>query len=256
MKKLGEIFKIDNVKQLVKLKNDKLTLKRHLKVTRHNNGVLKNIVEELQTKNKEMEGQLQEFKVQIANGTSKVTFLNKKIEQLTTQNEVSENKVKELKDKVQQLNTSQENYKNTDADLVISQQELKECNEEFDAEIKENLQCKSDKKTYQEKLEAEVKEHKNLQTKNSKTLKSLEESRMLSSANQKLAQQCQEQLEDEIEGKEILLKKYDSVCPSWSEWSQRGIKTRVNRCTNSDEQIKECNQRGRGFTISSCPSGK
>ena len=55
---------------------------------------------------------------------------------------------------------------------------------------------------------------------------------------------------------EVLQKKYESVCPSWSEWSSCsqtcwGIKTRTDKCSNSDEQIKGCNQ------FSSCPrSGK
>ena len=263
MKKLGEIFKVDNTKQLVKLKNDKLTLKRHLKVTRHNNGVLKNMIDELQTKNEEIEGQLQESKAQIANGTSKMAFLNKKIEELNTKNENSDTKVEELEGKVKELVTNHaklaselENCKSTDADLVISQQELKECNEESDAEIKKNLQCESDKKACTEKLLNEVQKHEILLTRNHETVKSLEESRSSSAANQKLAQDCQDMLEDEIEGKGMLQKKYESVCPSWSEWSGCsetcwGTKTRTDRCSTSDEQMKSCNQ------FSSCPrSGK
>ena len=53
----------------------------------------------------------------------------------------------------------------------------------------------------------------------------------------------------------VCQKKYELVCP-WSEWSSCsktcwGTKTRTDKCSNSDEQIKACNQ------FSSCPrSGK
>ena len=77
--------------------------------------------------------------------------------------------------------------------------------------------------------------------------KSLEEARSLSSVNQKLAQECHDQLEDEVEEKEILQGKIELVCPLWSEWSscsttcEMGIKTRTDRCSNSDE-TEACNQ--------------
>ena len=62
---------------MAKLKNDKLTLKRHLKVTRHDNSVLKNMVDELKTKNEEIEAHLQESKVKIASETSEMTLMKK-----------------------------------------------------------------------------------------------------------------------------------------------------------------------------------
>ena len=61
MKKEGEGGSLkSDVKRIEKLTKDKISLKRHLKVTRHNNGVLKSMVEELTTKNEEIEGNLQE----------------------------------------------------------------------------------------------------------------------------------------------------------------------------------------------------
>ena len=66
---------------------------------------------------------------------------------------------------------------------------------------------------------------------------------------------CNAQLKDVIEGKQVCQKKYESVCP-WSEWSSCsktcwGTKIRTDKCSSSDEQIKACNQ------DSSCPrSGK
>ena len=110
------------------------------------------MVDELQTKNEEIEGQLQESKAQIANGTSKMAFLNKKIEELTKKNQVSDMKTEELEGKVEELATYQtklvsdlEKFKSTDADLVISQQETKECNEELEGEANKNFPCESDK---------------------------------------------------------------------------------------------------------------
>ena len=61
---------------------DKISLKRHLKVTRHNNGVLKNMVEELTTKNEEIEGHLQETKAQIESGNNENVILKKQTEGL------------------------------------------------------------------------------------------------------------------------------------------------------------------------------
>ena len=64
-----------DIKKIEKLVKDKTSLKRHPKVTRHNNGVLKNMVEELKTKNEEIEGHLQETKAQIENGNSEKALL-------------------------------------------------------------------------------------------------------------------------------------------------------------------------------------
>lgn len=66
-----------DVKKIEKLVKDKTSLKRHLKVTRHNNGVPKNMIEELKTKNEEIEGHLQETKVKMENGNSEKAILKK-----------------------------------------------------------------------------------------------------------------------------------------------------------------------------------
>ena len=75
-------------------------------------------------------------------------------------------------------------------------------------------------------------------------------SRSLSSANQKLAQECQNNLENEVEQKEVIQEKFESVCQNrslWSEWSDcsgtcGGKRTRIDRCSNNDEQIETCNE--------------
>ena len=134
----------------------------------------------------------------------------------------------DLKYNQTKLESDLESFKSTDADLVISQQETKECNEDLEAEIKGKLQCESEKKTCEKSIQNEGQKNHNLQAQNSKITKSLEESRSLSSANQKLSNECQNQ-------------------SAWSEWSGCsktlcGIKTRIDRCSNSDDQIKSCNQ--------------
>ena len=127
--------------------------------------------------------------------------------------------------------------------------------------MKKNVQCESDKKSCQNELEDKAEKNRELRQQNSEYLKSIEELRSTSSANQKLARECQDKLEDEVnenkilqnkfedemEEKEILQLKYESVCPSWSEWSDCsktcwGIKTRMDRCSMEDEQINSCNQ--------------
>ena len=148
------------------------------------------------------------------------------------------------------LESDLESCKSTDSDLVISQQELKECTEELDVETKKNLQCESEMKNCEKDLQNEGQKNHNLQAQNSKLTKSLEESRSLSSANQKLANECQKKLEYDVKEKEVLLGKYESVCQNqstWTEWSGCsktcwGIKTRTDKCANSDDQFKSCNQ--------------
>jgi len=268
-----------------KEKNQKL--KKMMTDTRKNNQILmsqcdnsKNIIyqnEILKKQNEELKIKLQKLEEERNAET------NKRI-QCQSENISYRELILELKTSQSKLTSDLEICESADSDLLISDQELVECNEELETEMKKSHQCESEKKICQEEiisyakevesgsaehiitkqelqaceeeLEDEIQKTNNLQTQNSKLLKPLEKSRSSSATNQKLAQECQEQLEDEIEGKEILQKKYESVCPSWSEWSNCsqtcwGIKTRTDRCSNSDEQIKGCNQ------FSSCSrSGK
>ena len=138
--------------------------------------------------------------------------------------------------------------------------ELRSKNKKFTSELEsqsaEHIITKKELHDCEEELEDEIQKNKNLQIQNSKSVKALEESRSTASANQRQAQECQNELEDELEAKENLKKIFESVCPSWSEWSNcskdcGGVKTRMNKCSMDDKEIRHCDR------ISSCPkSGK
>ena len=215
-------------------------LKGQLKATRKNNGMLKNIIDELKTRNEGIEGNLQESMMEIKMGANEIDSLKKTIQELRKKN-------KELEKKAEELDKELESCQSSDADLIISQQETKECNEELEDEANKNRRCESNKKTCENKLQDQVQKNKNLHGVYSDTLTLLEESRASSSANKKLAQECKNQLKDEIRKKEVLREKYDSLCPMWSEWSFcsatcQGIKTRIDRCSSNKEQVEACNQ--------------
>ena len=136
------------------MKNDKVKLKGHLKVTRDNNEVLKNM-----------------------NAISKET-----IEEWKKKNEASEIKANKLEENLEKLKINQiklisdlESCKRTDEDLVILQQELKECNQDLEAEAKRNIQCESGRTICSNALENQVKIHQNLQEQNTKLLLKLKE---------------------------------------------------------------------------------
>ena len=89
-----------------------------------------------------------------------------------------------------------------------------------------------------------------LKNSNSDTYKSLEESRSSASANRKLAQECQNNLKNEVEEKEVLQENLELFCQNWSLWSDwsdcsgtcGGKRTRIDKCSNSGDQIEACNE--------------
>ena len=136
------------------MKNDKVKLKGHLKVTRDNNEILKNTV----ASSKEI------------------------IEELKHKNEESDMRANHLEETIEELKTNQaklvsdlENCARSDVDLVISQRELKECNENLEAETRRNTQCESGRTTCSNTLEHQVKINQNLQEQNTKLLSKLED---------------------------------------------------------------------------------
>ena len=147
--------KQSHIAMIDKLKNDKIKLKGHLKVTRQNNDVLKNIVDELKTKNEEIEGNLQKSMMEIEKGANEIDSMKKTIQELRKKN-------KELEKKAGELDKELESCQSSDADLIISQQETKECNEELEDEANKNRRCESDKKTCENKLQDQVQKNKNL----------------------------------------------------------------------------------------------
>ena len=91
-----------------------------------------------------------------------------------------------------------------------------------------------------EELEKANAELKKKQTKLTSDLDSLKSTDVNLVISQQELKECNEDLE-------ASLRKYESVCPSWSEWSDCsktcwGIQTRTDRCSMEDEQISSCNQ--------------
>ena len=259
--KLGKDSRVDDAKQIAKLKSDKITLKRRLQETRHNNGVLKNMVEQLNIKKEEIEGHLQESKAIIANGNAEIEFISKSFEQSKKENHDLEMKTEELEEENAKLKESQnklaselDSFKSTDADLVISRQETKECNEDLQGQKTKYFQCFSENeelKATQTKLKSDLKictvDLVISQKKLKKCSEDLEAEIQKNLQCEKDKKTCVNELEAEIEEKEVLKSKYESVCPSWSEWSDCsktcwGIKTRIDRCSMYDDQINTCNQ--------------
>ena len=132
-------------------------------------------------------------------------------------------------------------------DLVASRLETKECTKKLDDE---KLKCRRNNLSNEELIFA-------LQKNQTKLASELETYKSTDAelVSQRKLNDCNAQLKDVIEGKQVLQKKYELICP-WSEWSSCtrtcwGTKRRTDKCSNSDEQIEACNQ------DSSCPrSGK
>ena len=250
----------DKTNQINKLENDKLTLKLHLKTTRSNLMIMKNMINELQIKNEVTEDQLEKkvkesethkFKLESTLENCKKTDADLVFSQQETE---ACNKDLEAAKKINlkcQLKTNrtqpESDTQNTDADSVILQRELNECYDDLEVKMNENLQYESKMKTCVQDLKKERQTSRYLQAQKSKLMKSLLESR---SSSEKRVQECENKLEYEVKQKHDAKVKYESVCQnqtSWSEWSgcskiMCGIKTRIDRCSNSDTQIEPCNQ--------------
>ena len=222
-----------------KLKNDKIKLKGHLKVTRDNNGALQNMVDELKTEKEQIEVRLRESNSKLISSTNEIAVLERANEESTKKTEVLEMKAEELEEKIEQLKKTKsklvsdlESCKSTDVDRVISQRELKECNQDLEAEEKKNRQCESGRTTCSNTLGDQVQLNQNLQERNSDLSKSLYEARSSSSANQGLAQRCQNQLEDEIEEKETLQEKFKE-----SEIKTEELEAKIGKLKTKESQL-------------------
>ena len=160
----------------------------------------------------------------------------------------SEMKVEKLKEIIEELKMNQsnlvsdlENCKTAESDLFASRQEAKELEDK-------NLKYRIENVSNQELI-------LQLKANQTKLASEFEKCRYYYIVKHRMIIDCNAQLKDVIKGKQVCQQKYELVCP-WSEWSTCsqtcwGIKTRTDRCSNSDEQIKSCNQ------FSSCPrSGK
>ena len=167
----------------------------------------------------------------------------------------SEVKVEKLEETIEKLKINQsklesdlENCKRTESALTVSQQATKRFTEQLEDE---NLKYRTENVSNRELILDLKRNQTNLASK-LVDYKSTDAELVIS---QRKLNDCNGQLKDIINGKQVLQRKYELVCP-WSEWSSCsktcwGTKTRTDKCSSSDEQIKACNQ------DSSCPrSGK
>ena len=93
----------DDAQLIKKLKNDKIKLKGHLKLTRNNNGVLRNMVDKLKTEKQEIEGLLRDSNEKLASSTNEIEVLKRNNEELRKKNQESEIKAKELEGTIEQF---------------------------------------------------------------------------------------------------------------------------------------------------------
>ena len=156
--------------------------------------------------------------------------------------------IKILKINQSKLKSELENCKRTESALAVSQQATKRFTEELEDE---NLKYRTENVSKRELI---LELNKN-QTKLASELEDYKSTDAELVISQRKLNDCNAQLKDIIEEKQVCQKKYEMVCP-WSEWSSCsktcwGTKIRTDKCSSSDEQIKSCNQ------FSSCPrSGK
>ena len=159
-----------------------------------------------------------------------------------------EEMIAELKMNQTKLESDLRNCKITESALVTSQQETKECFKKLEDENIKCLNIRTDNVSYRES----ILEFKANQTKLSSELETYKSTDADLAISQRKLNDCNGQLKDSIERKQVLQERYQLACP-WSEWSSCsktscGTKTRTDKCSSSEEQIKGCNQ------DSSCPS--
>ena len=138
--------------KIQKLAKDKTALKHHLKVTRHNNGVLKNMVEELRTKNEKIEDHLQETKAKVLTGNNELAILKKQTEELKINNE-------EVRRKYENVKTEFEEVKTKNEDLMLKSEDLQSKNEDLKSK-NEDLKFKNEElKVKNEVLKTKIENH-------------------------------------------------------------------------------------------------
>ena len=138
-----------DLRKIEKLSRDKVTLKRHIEATRHNNGVLKKMVEDLKTKNEKIKAQLQETKAEVVNGNNEIIILKKKNEDLKINVEELETErntqmTKHLQCKSEKVECDSENVSYLEKILELkrkqskSTSDLHHCEEELEDELQKN----------------------------------------------------------------------------------------------------------------------
>merc|ERR1711911_531329 len=112
----------------------------------------------------------------------------KKSLQCQSENISNRELILELKTSQSKLTSDLEICKSADVDRLISDKEMEECNEELEAEKKESHQCESEKKICQEEIVSKTKIISELRSGSAKHIITKQE-----------LQDCEEELEDEIQ---------------------------------------------------------
>ena len=168
--------------KIQKLAKDKTTLKHHLKVTRHNNGVLKNMVEELKNKTEVIEGHLHETKAKVLTGNNELAILKKQNEEWKINNEEIKTKYETVKREYEEVKTENGNLKTELVDMKAKNEVLKFENEDLKPQNQElrttngelkvkNEELKTKVENIENKIELETKTARQCQSENDSNLK-------------------------------------------------------------------------------------
>ena len=203
-------------KSIEKLLEDKNKLQRQLKVTRQNNAIYKKTVSDLTSKNRDLDGRLQEIKAEVATGAEELIVMRKKINELVSNNtDISSELTSSRKEKTEVMENLEKIDKELKAekDLRLQLQDTKLELEKLILELNTNSSkitteleiCKNETvklldmqnklQVCDDELEVVKKKRINLELDNSEISQSLEESKEEASNHQLLYDKCKKDLE-------------------------------------------------------------
>ena len=236
------VQKISGARKTENFSSENAKLKRHLKVTRQNNAILRKKMSHLTLTNADLKTRLQEIKADFTTGNAELIVIKEEFDKLKKNNTETYSDLQSIKQEKKELMTS-----------------LQDVNKKLDAEIKVRLQYQS------EKLELAAKELTNrelifeLKTNVSKLTSEALNNQTSSERKILVLKTNLNETQEEILNCEKSLQVYQdpnwtfssfqkicSEAPIWSEWSACskscfGMTTRKDKCNAAKEQIDLCN---------------
>ena len=203
-------------KSIEKLLEDKNKLRHQLKATRQNNAIYKKTVSDLTSKNRDLDGRLQEIKAEVATGTEELIVMRKKINELVSNNtDISSELTSSRKEKTELMANLEkiDQELKVEKDLRLQLQDTKLELEKLILELNTNSSkitteleiCKNETvkrlnvqnklQVCEDELEVLKKKRINLELDNSEISQSLEESKEEASNHQLLYDKCKKDLE-------------------------------------------------------------